>query len=538
MIAGATTLLQETSSRIAYSGTWSALSSRSDNGGASAYLNSAGSASLTFDGTEVTWISRTSATSGIADVILDGVKVATVDRYSASNAFQVPVFTSGQLTPGTHTLTIVRTGGKNPSSGGTNLLVDGLEFVGMPVAAPAADAASPVPAAPLRVTNVGGTGIELAWSVLSGTARAVINRSADGGAFVPATTLSAATTTFLDISVKPGSVYRYVVSMVDAGGKIIATSAPIIVTAKTVNELSPYRYSNCPTATTTVSTAAALTTALSKATPGAVIRMEPGTYTGQFKFSTSGTAAAPIWLCGPRTAIITNGSATTGHGIMVSAKHDIVVAGMTVRNNFKGLTVIDSQRITATDLLIENVGYEAVHFRNQTTDSVLKYSTVRNTGLVTAKYGEGVYIGTSETNWCKYNACLPDRTERILVYKNVFTSIAAQAIEAKPGTANGAIVGNQITGKATGDAWVLIKGNNWLVADNKGSGSSEFGYGTNGSVAGWGEDNIFTRNEAANTASYGIWIHKPNNVDLRNRVSCLMTNTATPSGATNVTCEG
>ena len=77
------------------------------------YLNSTGSASLTFDGTEVTWISRTSATSGIADVILDGVKVATVDRYSASNAYQVPVFTSGQLTPGTHTLTIVRTGGKN-----------------------------------------------------------------------------------------------------------------------------------------------------------------------------------------------------------------------------------------------------------------------------------------------------------------------------------------------------------------------------------------------------------------------------------------
>ena len=337
---------------------------------------------------------------------------------------------------------------------------------------------------------------------------------------------------------KPGSVYQYVVSMVDAGGKIIATSAPIIVTAKTVNELSPYRYSNCPTATTTVSTAAALVTALSKATAGTVIRMEPGTYTGQFKFSTSGTAAAPIWLCGPRTAIITNGSVSTGHGIMVSSKHDIVVAGMTVRDNFKGLTVIDSQRITATDLLIENVGYEAVHFRNQTTDSVLKYSTVRNTGWSTAKYGEGVYIGTSDSNWCKYNSCLPDRTERILVYKNVFTSIAAQAIEAKPGTAerrNRRQPDHRQAPPVT--AWVLIKGNNWLVADNKGSGSAEFGYGTNGSVAGWGEDNIFTRNQAANTASYGIWIHKPNNVDLRNRVSCLMTNTATPSGATNVACE-
>ncbi len=140
------TTFEETSSAITYTGSWRPMDSRSDSAGSSGYLNSAGSASLTFTGTGITWLSRTSATSGIADVILDGVKVATVDRYSASNGFQIPVFTSGALAPGSHTITIERTGARNAASTGSNLLIDALVVTSAPTAAAPAPAPAPEPA--------------------------------------------------------------------------------------------------------------------------------------------------------------------------------------------------------------------------------------------------------------------------------------------------------------------------------------------------------------------------------------------------------
>ena len=58
--------------------------------------------------------------------LLDGKKVATVDRYTSSNGWQVPVFTSGTLSSGSHTIEIVRTGARNAKSGGSNLLIDAI----------------------------------------------------------------------------------------------------------------------------------------------------------------------------------------------------------------------------------------------------------------------------------------------------------------------------------------------------------------------------------------------------------------------------
>ena len=394
------------------------------------------------------------------------------------------------------------------------------------------------PATTLAATE---RGVALSWAPpASATAASfTITRTAKGLGAVAVATLTAATTNFLDISVTPGVPTAYSVAAQDAAGTTLGISLPLSITPAAVSSGSGRRYGNCPGATVGVTSAAELAAALTSVSPGSVIRLAPGTYTGEFVVGGSGSPRAPVWICGPRSAVITSGGPSNGHAITVDREHDIVLAGFSISRSFKGVTIIESQRITATDLLVEQIGYEAIHLRKQTTASEVTFNTIRSTGLTQAEFGEGVYLGTSESNWCAYNGCAPDATSGIRVFGNVIFDTGAQAIEAKPGTSGGVIAANTMTGGRAQDGWVTVKGNGWLVADNVGTTSISHGYATNASVAGWGRDNIFTRNTASGTAKYGIWIHKLDGRDtLGNRVSCLETTTGTAAGAMNVGCDG
>ena len=68
-----TTTYEENDPDIVYTGNWRQMAADSDSGEEAIYLNSPGTASLTFTGTEVSWISRTSPTSGKNNVYIDGV---------------------------------------------------------------------------------------------------------------------------------------------------------------------------------------------------------------------------------------------------------------------------------------------------------------------------------------------------------------------------------------------------------------------------------------------------------------------------------
>ncbi|MBF6949350.1 hypothetical protein HN261_21765, partial [Acinetobacter baumannii] len=133
----------------------------------------------------------------------------------------------------------------------------------------------------------------------------------------------------------------------------------------------PQRYSTCPTATVTVSTRSQLLNAIASATSGTVIRLNPGTYGANFDVSTTATPDKPVWICGPRTAIVDNGDITKGYGFRVNGASNLVIAGMTVRNVQKGVAVLYSKGVTVADLRVEKIGDEAIHLKNQTTDSTV-----------------------------------------------------------------------------------------------------------------------------------------------------------------------
>jgi len=101
-------------------------------GGRGAHAASADAmASFSFNGRGVRWIGLPCEICGIAKVYLDGTPAATVDTFVPSRpAASKVLFASGNLAAGSHTFVVQVTGARNPSSGGTSVLVDAFEVTG------------------------------------------------------------------------------------------------------------------------------------------------------------------------------------------------------------------------------------------------------------------------------------------------------------------------------------------------------------------------------------------------------------------------
>jgi len=84
-------------------------------------------ASITFDGTGISWIGARGPQTGIARVTLDGVAVPPIDTYSATEQIQAEIFTKQGMADTTHTLTIEVTGEQNAASTSPLIIVDGFE---------------------------------------------------------------------------------------------------------------------------------------------------------------------------------------------------------------------------------------------------------------------------------------------------------------------------------------------------------------------------------------------------------------------------
>ncbi|MGC5171680.1 GDSL-type esterase/lipase family protein [Microbacterium sp. DT81.1] len=122
-----TTVVDETSSRIEWTGSWATSAHPSDNGGSVRYPRIADSGySLRFNGTRISIEARRTPSSGISEVRIDGVLVGRIDGYSASREYRQLVFVSRGLPAGPHTVTVSATSEKNPDSTGRNSIVDAL----------------------------------------------------------------------------------------------------------------------------------------------------------------------------------------------------------------------------------------------------------------------------------------------------------------------------------------------------------------------------------------------------------------------------
>lgn len=351
--------------------------------------------------------------------------------------------------------------------------------------------------------------LDIAWyNGNTRTNRFVISGSSDGATFTPiATGTSSGTTTAAETYAVTALTARYV--RVTVNGNSVNDWASIAELA--VSAASP----GCPTTATrriAVTSAATLASALAGARAGDVIQMADGVYAAKFTASASGTASAPIALCGSRNAILDSNGGSTGFKLTGSFW---TLAGFTVRNASLGLVLDAANHNLLTNLEVHHTGQEGIHFRTNSSFNTLQSSFVHDTGTVTPGFGEGVYIGSAVSNWPIYTGGNPDRSDHNQVLNNTIGPTAAESIDIKEGTTGGVIRGNtmigtRMSGANFSDSCAEVKGNAYTINDNRCSADAPTslvnGFQVKQQVAGWGLDNTFSNNHMTGVPSGKVGI--------------------------------
>ncbi|WP_239393826.1 right-handed parallel beta-helix repeat-containing protein [Frankia sp. CiP3] len=296
----------------------------------------------------------------------------------------------------------------------------------------------------------------------------------------------------------------------------------------------------CPPGAPTVHDAAGLESALASASPGAVIRMADGTYTGEFVVTKAGTEGAPIWLCGSTSAVLDGGD-EADYVLHLDHASFVRLVGFSVRNGKKGVMADATQHSVIAGLSVSAIGDEAIHLRDSSSDNLVTGNTVRDTGHRSAKFGEGIYIGSANNNWCKISNCNPDASDRNFIIGNNIAGTTAENIDVKEGSTGGLISGNVLSSDRMtddgGDSWIDLKGNGWIVEKNTGKGGGALKDGIQEHVVkeGWGRRNIIRNNTlVVNATGFGIYLHDK---DVGNVVGCDNQVVGAAAGFSNAACS-
>ncbi|WP_217709717.1 right-handed parallel beta-helix repeat-containing protein [Amycolatopsis sp. Hca4] len=307
-----------------------------------------------------------------------------------------------------------------------------------------------------------------------------------------------------------------------------------------------------PAATTiSVATATQLSAALSAAKPGDTIVLADGDYSGAFVATKPGTASAPITLTGSAKAVLHDPlfnpgdtdcpSGQTGYGLWLQGASYWNLKGFTVKDSKKGIVLDGAQHVTIDGVTVHDVGAEAVHFRKSSAYGTIKNSTITNTGKEQPGYGEGVYLGSANSNWECYGANggqSPDGGNYIQVLDNkIGPGVAAEAIDIKEGTHDGLISGNTLDGTGeknqnSADSTIDVKGDNYTITGNKISNGYLDGIQTHNVWEKTGCGNTFTKNTFVVTNKSGWGINSTNQSD------CVSQNKPNVIGASNTATGG
>jgi hypothetical protein len=251
-----------------------------------------------------------------------------------------------------------------------------------------------------------------------------------------------------------------------------------------------------------VLTSAEFPAALANAQPGDLIQLSDGEYVGGWLITASGTADAPITLCGGAGAVLNAGSISNRDVLTLRASY-WTVAGITITGGLRGVYAERASHNTLEQVTLHNLGQEAVHWRIFSSHNVVRRSVIRDTGRLIPEYGEGVYIGQDRGAWRTTTGGAPDRSDSNAVIETVIgPNVTAEHVDVKEGTTGGEIRGNTFDGrgmvmsKPWVDSWVEIKGNAYTVSDNRGSATLRDGFQAVVVLSGWGNDNVFSGNFA------------------------------------------
>ena len=287
-----------------------------------------------------------------------------------------------------------------------------------------------------------------------------------------------------EVTVEPGT-HELKVRTTGAGGdESVTATIHAGSTTKSTPPATTLPANSVPTlpatpGTISVDTVEEIRAALAEARPGDVIEVADGEY--QFRprlvASASGEPGAPITLRGSPAAVLRTKNASGDYGLHVTGDH-WRIEGLTVAHASKGIVLDGSVGTVIDGVEVFDVGAEAVHFRTCSSDGVLRNSFIHDTGRSQAQYGEGVYVGSANSNWPDFECTDAvegepegDNTERVLVEGNTFEDVTAEGADLKEGTDSGTLRNNTFrrvgtSGENSADSAVDAKGNNWVIEGN------------------------------------------------------------------------
>jgi hypothetical protein len=234
-------------------------------------------------------------------------------------------------------------------------------------------------------------------------------------------------------------------------------------------------------------------------------------------------------VTGPATAILTNPESSgtnpgcsvpaagfdPGYGFWLYGAAYWNLSGFTVTGAAKGIMIDASPHVTIDGVEVHDIGDEGVHFRRSSADGIIRNSRIERTGTAQPQYGEGIYLGSANSNWsCYGNTGGIDASDRVQVLNNrVGPDVAAEHVDVKEGTVGGVIRGNTwngqgIAGQNSADSWLDVKGSNYLIENNTGTfrapGVFANGYETHNPTTGSGCGNTW-RNNTSDLGGTGKW---------------------------------
>jgi murein DD-endopeptidase MepM/ murein hydrolase activator NlpD len=126
---------EETDTRITYTGVWNSVAEGVASGGTYRAADSRANAVIWFEGTSLAWFAARGPQQGAALVSLDGQEPVPVDLKSETVAFGEPVWSTGLLPQGTHTVTITWAEAAD-HEGNSQVNIDAVEVMGTLIQAP------------------------------------------------------------------------------------------------------------------------------------------------------------------------------------------------------------------------------------------------------------------------------------------------------------------------------------------------------------------------------------------------------------------
>jgi hypothetical protein len=397
--------------------------------------------------------------------------------------------------------------------------------------------ASSCRAAPSVPSNLTGTatastpGVTLSWGAAPPAANCTLSAY---DVFRGGTEIGSSTApSYTDSHVTAGSTYEYSVDAIDTSGHSSAQSPSVSVNVPSTG---------AGTSAVMVTDGSELASALAAATPGQTIKLADGTYSGNFVTTASGTASSPIILTGSRQAILASSKIGSGYVLHLTGSDHWQLTGFSVTGAQKGIVLDKSSYDTINGVQVYGVGDEGIHLREGSSYDLVENCYVHNTGLGTAKYGEGIYVGSAVKNWPAFETATDqygnkvDASDNDSLLDNTVTNTGAEDIDTKEGTLNGTISGNALSDPGQGAAAIDVKGNHYTVSSNVISGATT----DHGAieiwelVAGYGEDSTITANKLGSTGSaVGVYVSKGATGDT---VSCSNTVIQPSAGLSNVAC--